>query len=305
MWRFAVRRLGLALAVTLTLSVVTFILLNTASDPAAALAGADASSEQIEAIRKQYGLDRPLTVQYADWLGGLLRGDLGQSWYWRQPVVSLVAQHAPVTILLALMAVGVTVLVALPLGIVAALRPGTWIDRFALGFAVAAQALPTFWFGLMAILIFSLALGWFPVSGEETLWHFVLPAMVLGLVSVPSVMRLTRAGLLDALEADFIRTARAKGLLPLRVLLRHALPNALLPVVSVLAVQLGGKLGGSVVTETVFAINGLGKMAIESIRAADLPAVQMLVFVFGLTFVLLNLVADLINAWLDPRIRGA
>jgi peptide/nickel transport system permease protein len=303
MWSFALRRLLLAVAVSLTLSIVTFVLLNTATDPAAALAGADATQEQIENIRRQYGLDRPLAAQYLGWLGGIVRGDLGQSWYWRQPVLELVAHHAPSTLLLAIMAVGVTVLVALPLGILAALRPGTWADRIALGTAVAAQAVPTFWLGLMVILVFAVQLGWFPVSGDDSLRHFVLPALVLGMVSVPSVMRLTRTGLLDAMDADYIRTARAKGLQPLRVILAHAMPNAMLPVVSVLAVQLGGKLGGSVITETVFAINGLGKMAIESIRASDLPTVQMLVFVFGLTFVVLNFTADLINAWLDPRLR--
>jgi peptide/nickel transport system permease protein len=303
MLRFIYKRLLLAFAVTLTLSVVTFVLLYAATDPAAALAGQDASPERVMQVRHEFGLDRPLFVQYVDWLGGVLGGDLGQSWYWRQPVSHLIMDHAPVTFLLAFMAVMVTIAVALPLGIASALRPNSAVDRLAVSFAVAAQAVPTFWLGLVFIVVFALQLKWFPVSGDATLLHFVMPAVVLGLVSVPAVMRLTRTGLLDVLSSDYIRTARAKGVLPARLVGRHALRNALLPVVSVLAVQLGHKLGGSVVTESVFAINGLGRLALESILAADLPTVQMLVFAFALIFLVLNFVSDLVNAWLDPRIR--
>jgi peptide/nickel transport system permease protein len=305
MLRFAYRRLLLACAVTLTLSVITFVLLYSATDPAAAIAGEDATHERVAQIRRELGLDRPLVVQYLDWLRGVLGGNLGQSWYWRQPVSHLILSHAPVTILLSFMAIAVTIVIALPLGIVAALRPNSMVDRFAVSFAVAAQAVPTFWLGLVFIVVFALQLRWFPVSGDATLAHFVMPAVVLGLVSVPAVMRLTRTGLLDVLSSDYIRTARAKGVRPGRLIRRHALRNALLPVVSVLAVQLGNKLGGSVVTESVFAINGLGRLALESILAADLPTVQMLVFVFALIFLVLNFLSDLVNAWLDPRIRIA
>jgi peptide/nickel transport system permease protein len=301
--RFLLQRLGMAAAVALTLSVVTFLLLYSAVDPAAALAGADASDDQVAALRREYGLDRPLHVQYFAWLGQVLSGDLGVSWYWKQPIGGLILDHVGPTVLLSLMAVAVTVMVALPLGVAAALTPNSVVDRFAVSFAVAAQAAPTFWLGLMFIVVFALQLKWFPVSGDASLAHYVLPSLVLGLVSVPAVMRLTRTGLLDALSADYIRTARAKGLLPGRVIWGHALRNALLPVVAVLAVQLGNKLGGSVVTESVFAINGLGRLALQSILAADLPTVQILVFVFALIFVVLNVLADLVNAWLDPRVR--
>ena len=303
MGRYLFGRLRLSLAVALTLSVVTFVLLYSATDPAAALAGTDATEEQVEAIRRQLGLDRPLPLQYWDWLSSVLSGSFGLSWYWKQPVAQLIADHAPVTIILSLSAVMVTIVVALPLGILAALYPNTWIDQIAVGFAVSTQAVPTFWLGLVFIVTFALTLGWFPVSGDGTWRHFVMPSVVLGLVSVPAVMRLTRTGLLEALDADYVRTARAKGVRMTAVVLRHALPNAMLPVVSVLAIQLGNKLGGSVITESVFALNGLGRLALQSILAADLPTVQMLVFVFALIFILMNLVADLINAWLDPRIR--
>lgn len=303
MLRFILYRLATALAVAATLSIVTFLLLFSATDPAAALAGQDATLEQIEALRKQFGLDRPLAEQYFSWLGAVLTGDFGESWYWKQPVAQLIAQHAPATVLMSFMALGVTIFVALPLGIAAALRPNTLIDRFAVSFAVTAQAVPTFWLGLIFIYLFALQLKWLPVSGDGTLAHFIMPATVLGLVSVPAVMRLTRTGLLDVLQSDYVRTARSKGVGPAGVIWRHALRNAMLPVVSVLAIQLGAKLGGSVVTESVFAINGLGRLALQSILAADLPTVQMLVFVFALIFIILNLVSDLINAWLDPRIR--
>jgi len=303
MVRFLAYRLATVLAVGVTLSVVTFLLLYSATDPAAALAGQDATAEQIEALRRQLGLDRPLIEQYLSWLGNVLIGDFGESWYWKQPVARLIIDHAPATILLSIMALAVTIVIALPLGIAAALHPNTWLDRFAVSFAVTAQAVPTFWLGLLFIYFFALQLKWLPVSGDGSFAHFIMPAIVLGLVSVPAVMRLTRNGLLDVLQADYIRTARAKGVIPAGVIWRHALRNSILPVISVLAIQLGNKLGGSVVTESVFAINGMGRLALQSILAADLPTVQMLVFIFALIFVVLNLISDLINAWLDPRIR--
>jgi len=204
---------------------------------------------------------------------------------------------------LALSALGVTILIALPLGISAALKPNSWVDRFALSTAVSAQAIPNFWLGLMLIILFSVTFPIFPVSGDATWKHYVLPALVLGASSVPAVMRLTRTGLLDVLSSDYIRTARAKGFVGYRLILQQAMRNALLPIVSVLAVQLGHKLGGSVVTESVFSMNGLGRLAVESIFNSDIPTVQSLILIFVLTFVLLTLAADLINAWLDPRIR--
>jgi peptide/nickel transport system permease protein len=303
MLRFFLGRFAVALSVAVTLSIVTFLIMNAAVDPAAAMAGQDATDERIEQVRRELGLDRPLAAQYLDWLAGVLSGDFGQSWYWKQPVGEVIVQNAPSTMLLAGLAVLVTIVVALPLGMLAALYADSWIDRLAVGFSVGVQAMPTFFMGLLFIIIFALNLRWFPVSGEATLAHFIMPAIVLGLASVPPVMRLMRTGLLDALASDYIRTARAKGLMPGAVLLRHAFRNALLPIVAVLALQLGQKLGGSVVTESVFAINGLGRLALQSILAADIPTVQMLVFVFALLFVTLNLLADLINAWLDPRIR--
>ena len=300
---YALKRGGLALSVAFTISLIAFLLLNFATDPASLIAGEEADMAQVELLRRQLGYDRPIYVQYLDWLGGVLHGNFGESHYWRTPVFDLIVRHFPVTMTLAGLALLVTIFVAIPLGVVAALNPNTLIDRVALSLAVAAQAVPNFWLGLMAIMLLAVTFPIFPVSGADTLWHFVLPAIVLGLSSVPSVMRLTRTGLLEVMESDYIRTARAKGYRGFGLLYRHAMRNALLPVVSVLAVQLGEKLGGSLVTESVFAINGLGRLAIESIIGGDVPTVQMLVFFFALIFVVLTFLADLLNAWLDPRIR--
>ncbi|MFO7992853.1 MAG: ABC transporter permease [Marinobacter sp.] len=303
MLTYILRRGLMAILVALTVSFGTFALFHYATDPAQTIAGEDAPQEMVDDIREQYGFDRPAAVQYFDWLGSTLRGDFGESYFWKQPVVQLIKDHAPVTITLALASLSVTVLIALPLGISAALKPNSWIDRFALSTAVSAQAIPNFWLGLMLIILLAVTFPIFPVSGDATWRHFVLPSLVLGASSVPAVMRLTRTGLLDVLSSDYIRTARAKGFMGYRLILQQAMRNALLPIVSVLAVQLGHKLGGSVVTESVFSMNGLGRLAVESIFNSDIPTVQSLILIFVLTFVLLTLAADLINAWLDPRIR--
>lgn len=303
MLRYILQRGALALAVALVVSFATFILLNFATDPASAIAGEDATPEVVERIRLAYGLDRPVMVRYFDWLGGVAQGDFGESYYWNKEVGALVLERAPVTIALALSSLLVTIVIAIPLGAVAALNPNSWADRFALTFAVSAQAMPNFWLGLLLIILFGVMVPILPISGDSTWQHFVLPAFVLGASSVPAVMRLTRTGLIEVMESDYIRTARSKGYRGFSLLRRHAMRNALLPVVSVLAVQLGNKLGGSVIVETVFAINGLGRLALQSILGSDIPTVQMLIFIFAITFVLMNLLADLLNAALDPRIR--
>ncbi|WP_185266447.1 ABC transporter permease [Halopseudomonas xiamenensis] len=300
---YILRRGLLALLVALVVSFGTFALFYFATDPAQTIAGEDAPPEMVEEIRQEYGFDRPVSVQYVAWLGGVFQGDFGESYFWKQPVGELIREHAGVTIILALSSLMVTILIALPLGIGAALKPNSWVDRFALSTAVSAQAIPNFWLGLMVIILLAVMFPIFPVSGDATWRHYVLPALVLGASSVPAVMRLTRTGLLEVLGADYIRTARAKGFMGYQLIFRQALRNALLPVVSVLAVQLGHKLGGSVVTESVFSMNGLGRLAVESIFNSDIPTVQSLILIFVLTFVLLTLAADLINAWLDPRIR--
>ena len=303
MLQFILKRLALGLAVAFTVSLATFLMLNLAADPAAMVAGEDATQEAIEQIRVQYGFDRPLYVRFLEWLGQLVTGDFGDSYYWKQPVFDLLIDRAPVTLTLAAGALTVTISLGLTLGVLAALNPNGWLDRFALSFGTAAQAVPNFWFGLILIILLGVSFPIFPVSGDSTWMHFVLPCFVLGTSAVPQVLRLTRTGMIEVLGSDYIRTARAKGFRPRQILFRHALRNALLPIVSVITIQIGYKLGGSVITESVFALNGLGRLAYESILGADLPTVQMLVFFFALVFIILSILGDILNAWLDPRMR--
>ena len=303
MLKFILKRLVLGLAVAFTVSLATFLMLNLAADPAAMVAGEDATQEAIEQIRTQYGFDRPLYVRFFEWMGQLVTGDFGNSYYWKQPVFDLLTNRAPVTLTLAAGALTVTIVLGLTLGVLAALKPNGWLDRFALSFGTAAQAVPNFWFGLILIILLGVTFPIFPVSGDSTWMHFVLPCFVLGTSAVPQVLRLTRTGMIEVLGSDYIRTARAKGFRPRQILFRHALLNARLPIVSVITIQIGYKLGGSVITESVFALNGLGRLAYESILGADIPTVQMLVFFFALVFIILSILGDILNAWLDPRMR--
>ena len=300
---FLLRRSGVAALVALTVSLVCFLLVNLSTDVATAMAGEGATAEAIDTIRHQYGLDRPLPVQYFEWLGKAAVGDFGDSLYFRTPVSALVAERLPVTLGLGAAAIGFALVLSVPLGVVAALRPNSWLDRLTLTIAVIGQAMPTFWFALLMMFFFGVTLKVLPISGSDTWQHFVLPAIALGYYATPAIMRLTRSGMLEVLGSDYIRTARAKGLRPASVLFKHALRNALAPVVALAAVQLGFMLGGSVVIETVFALHGLGYLAWESIAHNDFPVVQAIVLLISLFYIVLTLLADLANAWLDPRVR--
>ncbi|WP_136661357.1 ABC transporter permease [Nitratireductor sp. XY-223] len=303
MFHFIVRRLCLAALVAFTVSAVAFLLLYLAGDPAIALAGEGATEADVLAVRKQYGFDRPLPVQYLGWLSNALQGDFGHSFFFKIPVVELIAEKMPITLKLGLSSIVFAIVLSIPLGVLAAIKPNSIFDRLALLIAVIGQAMPSFWFGLMLIVVFSVDLRWLPASGSSSWLNFVLPTVVLGYYATPAIMRLTRAGMLEVLQSDYIRTARAKGLLPIAILFKHALRNAVIPVVGLAAVQLGFMLGGSVVVESVFALNGAGYLAYESISRNDFPVVQALILLFSLIFVLLTLLADLLNAWLDPRMR--
>ena len=302
---FILKRLGLALLVALTVSFISFSLLYLSGDPAAALAGETASGEDIEAIRRLYGFDRPMMVQYSEWLFKALRGDFGESYYFKLPVAHLIADRLSVTMTLGLCGIVFALSTAVPLGVVAAVRPNSIIDRFALFLSVAGQAMPSFWFGLILIVLFGINLGWLPVSGAATWKHFIMPTIVLGYYAMPAIMRLTRAGMLEVLNSDYIRTARAKGAGEGRVLFKHALRNAIIPVVSLAAVQMGFMLGGSIVVESVFALHGAGYLAWESIARNDLPTVQALILIFSMFYIVFTLLADVLNAWLDPRMRSS
>lgn len=297
------RRLVVAVLVALAVSMITFVLSHVAVDPALGVAGDSATPEDIEAIRVQYGFDRPLVVQYADYVGRLITFDLGTSYLSNRPVADLIAERLPATALLAVMAIGFALALAIPLGVVAALKPNSPIDRFALFLAVTGQAIPNFWAGLLLILLFGVQLRWLPISGSDTLAHFVMPMIALGSFATPALMRLTRAGMIEVLNADYIRTARAMGLSRLSILFRWGLRNALLPVISLTAVQFGFMLGGSIVIESVFAIQGIGYLAWQSMSRADMPVIQAIVLLVSLAYIVLTLLADLLNAAMDPRIR--
>ncbi len=303
MLMFTLKRLGLAILVTFTVSLLSFSLLFMSGDPASAIAGENASATDIEAIRVLYGFDRPFLVQYADWLFGALSGDFGQSYYFRVPVAQLIGERLSTTMLLGVCGISFALVTAIPLGVAAAMRPNSLIDRTALFLSVMGQAMPSFWFGLVLIVVFSIQLGWLPPSGSATWKHFIMPTIVLGYYAMPAIMRLTRAGMLEVLNADYIRTARAKGASETRVMFKHALRNAVVPVVSLAAVQMGFMLGGSIVVESIFALHGAGYLAWESIARNDLPTVQALILIFSLFYIVFTFLSDLVNAWLDPRIR--
>jgi ABC-type dipeptide/oligopeptide/nickel transport system permease component len=302
---FVAKRLGLALLVGLAVSVVSFFLLRLSGDVAAAIAGEGARQEDIDLIRRSYGLDRPLPIQYGEWLWRTVRGDFGTSLYFKTEVLELIWGKLPTTLLLGILSLAFALVVSIPLGVFAALFRNSWIDRLALAIAVVGQALPNFFFALLLIMLFSIQLRWLPVSGSGSWAHFVMPTVALGYYVVPAFMRLVRAGMVEVLAADYIRTARAKGLSGRSVVFKHALRNAVVPVVALSAVQLGFLLGGSVVIETVFALDGLGYLAYQSITHKDFPVTQAVVLLLSIVYVLLTLAADVANAWLDPRIRVA
>ena len=303
MGRFLLQRAGVALLVAVTVSVIGFALLRLSGDLAADLAGEDATPEEVAEIARLYGLDLPIHEQYLDWAGRALGGDLGQSLFTSEPVLELILDRVGVTVSLSVYSLVLALALAIPLGVAAAIRVNSWIDRTALAVAVFGQAIPNFWFGLILIYLFGVALGWLPISGSDTFAHFVLPTVALGTAVMPALMRLTRAGMLEVLDSDYVRTARAKGLRAPAVFFKHALRNAILPVVSLSAVSLGFLLGGSVIVETVFALNGIGLLAYQSILRSDFPVVQSILVFVSFAYILLTLASDLINARLDPRIR--
>jgi peptide/nickel transport system permease protein len=303
MLRYTFDRLLISVLVAFAVSVVSFALLRLSGDLAAVLAGADATPEQIAKTAALYGLDRPLVEQYWDWLTRALAGDLGRSLFTNEPVLELMLSRVGVTVTLAVLSLTLALVVSVPLGVAAAVHANSWIDRSALALVVFCKAIPTFWFALILIYYFGVKLRLLPISGSDGWAHFVLPTIALATGIMPQLMRVTRSGMLDVLEADYIRTAWAKGLPARTVFFKHALRNAILPVVSLSAVSLGFLLGGSVIVETIFALNGIGSLAIDAIRSSDFPVVQSILFFLSVSYILLTLTADLVNGKLDPRIR--
>lgn len=312
MLAYLIRRLGSMLATMLVVGIVVFFVIHSVpGDVTSALLGQDASPQQVEALRQRLNLDQPLPAQFATWFGGVIRGDLGDSIYMRIPVLEALAQRIEPTAMLALAATLVAVTLGLGLGIIAAVRHGTMTDYGVMVVAMLGLSVPTFWLGLLMIMLFAVTLQWLPAAGYSalaegpgrTLRYLVMPAVALGFSQAAIIARMTRASLLDMLGEDFVRTARSKGLAGRRVVLRHALRNAMLPVLTVIGLSVATLAGGVVVTETVFNIPGAGRLVIESVQRRDYPVLQGAVIAVAAVYALINLFVDLSYLALDPRIR--
>ena len=312
MFSFVARRVLATVPVLLIVAVLVFLLLRlTPGDPAAILAGDAANTEQIARIREGLGLDRPILAQFGIWFGNLLQGDLGESFYYKTKVATLIGQRLEPTLSLAVLTISLAVLVAVPLGVLAAWRFGGWLDRALMGFSVIGFSVPVFVLAYLLIWLVSLKLGWLPVQGYQRiadgvglwLYHLVLPSITLSVLYIALIARVTRASVMDALGEDYIRTARAKGLPEVRVLVRHALANAAIPIATVIGIGIALLIGGVVVTESVYAIPGLGRLTVDAVLARDFPTIQGVILFFSFIYVLVNLLVDLSYLFLDPRIR--
>jgi peptide/nickel transport system permease protein len=301
--RFILRRLIQGVAIIFGVSLVTFGLLYVTGDPASLLLPVDATPQDLAQLRTRLGLDDPLPVQYGRFLAGAVRGDFGLSVRQSEPALDLVLERLPATIELSLAAMLLAVVVAVPAGIIAAGWRGTLIDQGAMLVALIGQSIPSFWLGIMLLLFFSVQLNWLPPFGRGGLDHLLLPAVTLAMYSMARTARLVRSGLVDVLSQDYIRTARAKGLTESLVLRRHALRNAMLPVVTVLGLDLAHLVGGAVIVEFIFAWPGIGRLAVQSIGARDYPVVQAVVFLVAVGYTVVNIVVDVLYAYLNPRVR--
>jgi peptide/nickel transport system permease protein len=316
MFQFVLRRILAVLPVLFVVSLVVFLILRLApGDPAAVIAGNSATNDEINRIREQLGLDRSILSQYFIWIGRVIQGDLGYSYYLNKPVTDLIAQRIEPTLSLAAGTLVLAIAVAIPLGTIAAWRMGGWLDKILSGFSVAGFSVPVFVIGYLMIYLFAIRLDWLPVQGYKALtgpkavglWDWmrqlILPWMTLGMIYVALIARVTRASVSEALTEDYIRTARAKGVTEQIVLLRHALANAAVPIVTVIGIGVALLIGGVVVTETVYAIPGLGMLTVDAVLNRDFPVIQGLVLLFSCAYVFINLMVDLSYLFLDPRIR--
>ncbi len=312
MLHFLVKRLGGAVVVLALVAVLVFLLTRLASgDPVALLLGDQATAADIAAARVQYGLDKPLTTQFVLWIGQVLQGNLGQSLFLQMPGTHALLERAEPTMFLALFAVSIAALIGVPCGMAAAVWRGSWIDQVLSTIAMLGASIPSFWFGLILIQVFAVHLGWFPASGYgdpdasfgDRLQHLLLPALVLGVLNSALIIRFTRASVLDILGEDYVRTARAKGLGESVVLVKHVLRNALVPVVTVLGLTLALMIGGTVVTETVFNLPGVGNLVVRAVLRRDYPVIQGTLLVIAAIYVFINLAIDLLYTVVDPRIR--
>jgi peptide/nickel transport system permease protein len=312
MYGYFFRRLLGTVPVMLVVAVFIFLMLRlTPSDPAAVIAGDNATTEQVAQIRTQLGLDRPMVEQFFIWSGKVLRGDLGESFFFKKTVASLIGERIEPTLSLALFTMVLAVLIAVPLGVLAAHRQGSWIDRIVMGFSVLGFSMPSFVVAYLLIYLFAVWLNWLPVQGYQRIaeglggWvrGLVLPSLTLSVIFVALIARMTRTSMLEVLSEDYIRTARAKGQSARKVLFRHALRNAAVPIVTVIGLAVALLIGGVIVTESVFTIPGLGRLTVDAVLARDYPTIQAVILLFSFVYVMINLTVDMMYTLLDPRIR--
>ncbi len=312
MWSYLLKRVLAVIPVLLVVTIIVFLMLRlTPGDPAANIAGDAATTQDIEKLRIELGLNEPLPVQFAIYVKNLAKGDFGESFYYKRPVISMVADSVEPTLSLALFTIFFACLIAVPLGTLAAFKQGSWLDRIVMAFSVIGFSVPVFVIGYILIYVLSVKLGWFPVQGYQHIgdgilgwaYRLILPSMTLSVIFIALIARMTRTSVLEVLNEDYIRTARAKGLSQSRILIKHALRNAAVPIVTIIGIAIAILISGVVVTESVFVIPGLGLLTLDAIQGRDYPTVQALIFLFSVVYVLINLIIDVIYTLLDPRIR--
>lgn len=303
MLRYLSRRVLDMLVVILGVLTLVFFTMRLSGDPVLLMVTENATPEEIAHLREILGFNRPLLIQYVDFVFHAATGRFGESLHFHKAAVGLVTETAPATVMLAVIALLIALTIAIPAGIISAVKRNSWIDTITMAFALLGQSMPTFWLGLVLIIQFGVTWKWLPTNGYGTLAHLVLPALTLGIYTTARLARLTRSGMLDVLKQDYVRTAKAKGLAQRVILFKHALRNASLPIITMVGLEFGTLLGGAVVTETVFSWPGIGRLVVQAIFTRDYPLVQACVFFIALLFVCINLVVDLAYAWLDPRIH--
>ena len=305
MYRYVIKRLLLMIPVIIGVSFLVFFIMDMApGDAVDVLAPEGATAEDLEAIRHDLGLDKPVVVRYIDYMAGMLHGDLGVSYISKTDVFQTYVEKLPATIKLSFASILISVILSVPLGIYSATRQGTIQDNISMAFAMIGLAMPHFWLGLLLIIVFSLKLQWFPSGGDQTLSSIVLPAITIGTGLMATLTRTTRSSMLDVLKQEYLRTARAKGANEKRVIFKHSLKNALIPVITVAGTNFGSLMGGAVLIETVFAMPGLGTLLVNGVRSQNTPIVMACVLVIAISFSLINLIVDLLYTWLDPRLKS-
>jgi peptide/nickel transport system permease protein len=312
MFSYILRRLAATIPVMLVVAILVFLMLRlTPADPAAIIAGDNANAEQVAEIRKRLGLDQPILTQFVIWMKKLAQGDMGESFFFKKQVVELIGDRLEPTLSLAVLTIFIAAMIAIPLGVFAAYRQGSWLDRIVMGFSVLGFSVPVFVIGYLLIYVFAIQLNWFPVQGYQRLsagfggWlhRLILPAFTLSVIYIALIARMTRTSVLEVMNEDYIRTARAKGQTEFKVLVRHALANAAVPIVTVVGLGIALLIGGVVVTESVYTIPGLGRLTVDAVLARDYPTIQAVILLFSLVYVVINLAVDLTYTIFDPRIR--